>query len=76
MLQWQSLAKLIDDPLLIFLLCFYALLGWIIFKLLQTIASQVSYERRLISELNETSKTVVRLTTLIETLVHGKGGSK
>lgn len=76
MLQWQSLAKLINDPLLIFLLSFYALLGWIILKLLQTISNQVTYERQLISELNETSKTVVRLTTLIETLVHGKGGAK
>jgi len=76
MLQWQSFAKLINDPLLIFLLSFYALLGWIIFKLLQTISNQITYERQLISELNETSKTVVRLTTLIETLVHGKGGPK
>lgn len=74
MLQWSTLAKLISDPLLIFLLCFYALLGWIIYSLLRTISAQIDYERKLISELNETSKTVVRLTTLIETLVHGKGG--
>jgi len=74
MQQWQALAKLINDPLLVFLLCFYALLGWVIFALLRTIASQVKYERQLLSELNENSKTVVRLTTLIETLVHGRGG--
>ena len=76
MLNWDSLAKLIGDPLLVFLLCFYALLGWVIFSLLRTIKSQVDYERQLISELNENSKTVVRLTTLIEALVHGKGGNR
>ncbi len=74
MSNWSALAKLINDPLLIFLLCVYALLGWVIFSLLRTISSQVAYERELVSELNKTSQTVVRLTTLIETMVHGRGG--
>lgn len=67
---WQAISNLIEDPLLVFLLAFYALLGWIIFSLLRTISSQVEYERSLVRELNETSKTLVKLTTLIELLVH------
>ena len=72
MIPWKALADCIKDPLLIFLLCFYALLGWIIYKLLQTISNQVKYERELITELNETSKTLVKLAVLIEALFHEK----
>lgn len=76
MAQWTALAKLIDDPLLIFLLCFYGLLAWVIFSLLRTISAQIKYERDFVAELNRFTETVVRLTTLIETLVHGRRGSK
>lgn len=76
MSNWISLAELIKDPLLIFILCVLVLLGWVIFSLLKTIKSQVAYERELVAELNANSTTLARLTALIETLVHGRGGSK
>jgi cell division protein FtsB len=71
-----AIAKLINDPLLVFIFALFVLLAWVIFSLLRTIGSQVNYERELVSELNKTSQTVVRLTTLIETMVHGRGGPK
>ncbi len=69
MVPWDIFAKLIKEPFLIFLMCPYALLGWIIWQLLKTIANQVKYERELVAELSQTSKTLVRLATLVETLM-------
>jgi hypothetical protein len=66
------IAKLISEPILIFILCILGLLGYIIYSLLNTIKSQVDYERELISELGSNTKTLERLTTLIETLVQGR----
>jgi len=68
------LAELIKAPHLIFSLCVFAILGWVIFRLLNAIREQTEYERELVSELHSNSETLVRLTTLIETLVHGRGG--
>ena len=68
------IAELIKDPYLIFSLCIFAILCWVIYRLLNTIKDQVIYERELVSELNENSQTLVKLTTLIESLVHGRGG--
>lgn len=68
------LAKLINEPILIFILCLFGILGYVIVSLLKTIKTQVAYERELVSELGSNAKTLARLTALIETLVHGRGG--
>lgn len=69
-----AFAELIKDPYAIFTLALISVLSWVIYSLLRTIKSQVDYERELVSELNENSTTLARLTALIETLVHGRGG--
>lgn len=69
-------AKLINEPILIFILCLFAILGYVIYSLLNTIKSQVAYERELVAELSSNSKTLERLTTLIESLVQGRGGTR
>jgi cbb3-type cytochrome oxidase subunit 3 len=72
--SWLKLAEGLKDPLLIFVLLVFALLFYVIVILLKHAKEQIEYERELIHELNNNSQTLVRLTTLIETLVHGRGG--
>jgi hypothetical protein len=38
--------------------------------------SHVGFERDLMKELSDNSVTLARLAALVETLVHGRGGSK
>ena len=71
-----ELAQNIKEPLLLFLLIVLGMFGGIIVFLLRFLKNHIEYERELLGELSENSKTLVRLTTLIETLVHGKGGSR
>lgn len=74
--QFVAIAGLIKDPLLIFILCILAIMAFLIFSLLKIIKAQVVYERELVSELGQNSQTLIRLATLIEALVHAKGGAK
>jgi hypothetical protein len=74
--NFVAIAGLIKEPLLIFILCVIAIMAALIFSLLKLIKAQVVYERELVSELGQNSQTLIRLATLIEALVHGKGGSK
>lgn len=68
----EPLAALIKDPILIFVFALFVILGWVVKSLLETIKEQMTYERELVAELNNNSQTLVRLTTLVETLVHGR----
>lgn len=70
------LVELVKDPVLVFILLMFGIMGWVIYSLLKTIKSQVAYERELVAELGGNAKTLARLTALIETLVHGRGGHK
>lgn len=69
-----SLAELIKDPTVIFALFVIVIMAYIIIAQQKVIRENTVYERELTAELKENSSTLVRLTTLIETLVHGRGG--
>jgi hypothetical protein len=73
---WLELAKIIKDPFLVFSLTIIAILAWIIFALMRSNQSHVGFERDLMKELSDNSVTLARLAALVETLVHGRGGSK
>lgn len=66
------IAKLLKDPYLVFIFLMFVILGWVIYRLLKINSDQLVYERELLSEINENSKTLVKLTTLVESLVHGR----
>jgi uncharacterized BrkB/YihY/UPF0761 family membrane protein len=76
MSDWTAIAELIKDPLLIFLLVVVGILGYVIWALLRTISTLLEQKYELVSEVNANSTTLARLTALIETLVHGRGGPK
>ena len=63
-----------DSPLLIFLLSIFCILAYVIIAQQKTIKDHLDYERQLGTQLDKNSNTLVRLTALIEILVHGKGG--
>lgn len=71
-----SLFQTMKSPLLIFLLCLFFLLAYIIIAQQKTLREHLTYERELMNQLGENSSTLARLTALIETLVHGRGGSR
>lgn len=67
-----SVAKLLKDPYLIFIFIMFAILSWLIVRLLKINSDHLTYERELLSELHSNSQTLVRLTTLIESLINGR----
>ena len=71
----STVIETIKDPLLVFLLCLFVLLGYVIYNLLKSLQNHLEYERSLLDELNKNSNTLAKLATLIEVLVHGRGGS-
>jgi len=75
MSDFLEVIQIVKDPFLVFLLLLFALLGWIIIAQHKIIKEHVTYERELMGQLNENSTTLARLTALIETLVHGRGGT-
>jgi len=71
-----SIASLLKHPVLIFSFLVIVILAWIIVSQQKTIKDHVTYEREMINQLGANSTTLARLATLIETLVHGRGGHK
>jgi len=69
-----SIAKLLHDPFLIFSFFVILILAWIIIAQQKVIKDHVIYEREMMTQLGKNSTTLARLTALIETLVHGRGG--